>query len=58
MCAGFGRDTSARRPGRTAKIVKVRTQQWQTSDGAKTEYEVTDVLDHRPAGLQTRLPGL
>ncbi|WP_319000513.1 hypothetical protein [Burkholderia metallica] len=39
-------------------LCNVRMQQWQTSDGAKTEYEVTDVLEHRPAGLQIPLPGL
>ncbi|MDN7643820.1 hypothetical protein QZM59_22910 [Burkholderia cenocepacia] len=39
-------------------LCNVRVQQWQTSDGAKTEYEVTDVLEHRPAGLQIPLPGL
>lgn len=39
-------------------VCNVRMQQWQTSDGAKTEYEVTDVLEHRPAGLQIQLPGL
>nr|WP_229278624.1 hypothetical protein [Burkholderia cenocepacia] len=39
-------------------LCNVRMQQWQTSDGAKTEYEVTDVLEHRPAGLQIRLPGM
>ncbi|MCA8276330.1 hypothetical protein LGN17_27995 [Burkholderia sp. AU30280] len=37
---------------------RVRTPQWQTSDGTKTEYAITDGLDHRPAGLQIRLPGL
>ncbi|MDP9581147.1 UNVERIFIED_ORG: hypothetical protein J2791_000428 [Burkholderia contaminans] len=39
-------------------VCNVRMQQWQTSDGAKTEYEVTDVLEHRPAGRQIPLPGL
>ncbi|KVH07121.1 hypothetical protein SB394_19955 [Burkholderia sp. BCCIQ04A] len=39
-------------------LCNVRMQQWQTSDGAKTEYEVTDVLEHRPAGLQIPLSGL
>lgn len=39
-------------------VCNVRMQQWQTSDGAKTEYEVTDVLEHRPAGRQIQLPGL
>ncbi|WP_244135694.1 hypothetical protein [Burkholderia seminalis] len=39
-------------------LCNVRMQQWQTSDGAKTEYEVTDVLEHRPAGRQIQLPGL
>ncbi|WP_256260594.1 MULTISPECIES: hypothetical protein [Burkholderia] len=43
---------------RGREIQQVRMQQWQTSDGAKTEYEVTDVLEHRPAGLQIQLPGL
>jgi len=39
-------------------VCHVRMQQWQTSDGAKTEYEVTDVLEHRPAGRQIPLAGL
>ncbi|MBN3743947.1 hypothetical protein G3N96_00565 [Burkholderia sp. Se-20373] len=39
-------------------VCNVRMQQWQTSDGAKTEYEVTDVLEHRPGGRQIQLPGL
>jgi len=41
---------------RDVLVCNVRMQQWQTSDGAKTEYEVTDVLEHRPAGRQ--MPGL
>nr|WP_244136539.1 hypothetical protein [Burkholderia sp. BCC0405] len=39
-------------------VCQVRMPQWHTSDGARTEYTVTDGLDHRPAGLQIRLPGL
>lgn len=39
-------------------VCNVRVQQWQTADGAKTEYEVTDVLEHRPAARQIQLPGL
>ncbi|MGS0896037.1 hypothetical protein ACVBGC_26425 [Burkholderia stagnalis] len=39
-------------------VCNVRVQQWQTLDGAKTEYEVADVLEHRPASRQIPLPGL
>ncbi|AXF24804.1 hypothetical protein CUJ89_31705 [Burkholderia pyrrocinia] len=39
-------------------VCHVRVQQWQTADGARTEYEVTDVLEHRPAARQIPLPGL
>ncbi len=39
-------------------VCSVRVQQWQTADGAKTEYEVTNVLEHRPAARQIQLPGL
>ncbi len=39
-------------------VCSVRVQQWQTADGAKTEYEVTHVLEHRPAARQIQLPGL
>ncbi|XNL40222.1 hypothetical protein NBN09_00690 [Burkholderia lata] len=39
-------------------VCNVRVQQWQTADGAKTEYEVTQVLEHRPAARQIQLPGL
>lgn len=39
-------------------VCSVRVRQWQTADGAKTAYEVTNVLEHRPAARQIQLPGL
>jgi len=39
-------------------VCSVRTRQWQTIDSVKTEYAVTDVLEHRPAARQLPLPGL
>ncbi len=40
-----------------ARQVRMPQWQWQTSDQAKTEYAVTDGLEHRPAGLQVQSPG-
>lgn len=37
-------------------ICKVRVRQWQTPSGARTEYEVAEVLEHRQAARQIRLP--
>jgi len=37
-------------------ICRVRVRQWQTISGARTEYEVTEVLEHRQAAVQLRLP--
>lgn len=39
-------------------VCSVRVRQWQTPAGAKTDYEVTDVLEHRTAARQIQLPGL
>lgn len=39
-------------------ICEVRVRQWQTSSGAKTEYEVTKVLEHRMPGRQLSFPGI
>jgi hypothetical protein len=39
-------------------VCDVRVQQWQTQSGAKTEYTVIKVVDHRHAGRQVRLPGI
>lgn len=39
-------------------ICDVRVQQWQTQTGAKTEYTVLLVREHRNAGRQISLPGL
>lgn len=39
-------------------ICNVRVQQWQASTGARTEYTVAEVLEHRPAARQISLPGL
>lgn len=36
-------------------ICMVRVRQWQTIHGARTEYEVTEVLEHRQAAVQLRL---
>lgn len=36
-------------------ICMVRVRQWQTPSGARTEYEVTEVLEHRQAARQIRL---
>lgn len=37
-------------------ICRVRVRQWQTPSGARTEYEVAEVLEHRQAARQIRLP--
>ena len=39
-------------------VCNVRVQQWQTSSGARTEYTVLEVLEHRPAARQIALPGI
>lgn len=39
-------------------LCNVRVQQWQASTGARTEYTVVEVLEHRPAARQISLPGL
>ena len=31
---------------------RVRTKQWSTTQGLKTEYEVLEVLDHKPPSRQ------
>lgn len=38
-------------------ICMVRVRQWHSQTGARTEYEVTEVLEHRSAARQLRLPG-
>ncbi|MBK5914277.1 hypothetical protein [Rhodocyclus purpureus] len=38
-------------------ICMVRVQQWHSPSGARTEYEVVEVLEHRSAARQLRLPG-
>jgi len=39
-------------------VCDVRVLQWQTTSGAKTEYEVIKVLEHRVSARQIPLPGL
>ncbi|MEN5418302.1 hypothetical protein ABE543_03285 [Stenotrophomonas sp. TWI169] len=39
-------------------ICEVKVTQWQTDSGAKTDYDVIKVLDHRRALTQIPLPGL
>lgn len=39
-------------------ICNVRVQQWQAPTGARTEYTVVEVLEHRPAARQIALPGV
>lgn len=39
-----------------ALICRVRVRQWQTTRGVRTEYEVTEVLEHRQAGRKLPLP--
>ena len=36
--------------------VRVRKRQWLTSEGMKSEYVIQQVLEHRPAARQIRLP--
>jgi len=37
-------------------VCKVRVRQWQTASGVRTDYEVVEVLEHRQAARQIRLP--
>jgi hypothetical protein len=39
-------------------ICNVRVRQWQTKAGARTEYEVVHVIDHRTVARQINLPGV
>ena len=39
-------------------VCEVRVLQWQTISGAKTEYEVIRVIEHRTSARQIPLPGL
>jgi hypothetical protein len=39
-------------------ICKVRVRQWQTLQGAKTDYVVQEVMEHRTPGRQLSLPGI
>jgi hypothetical protein len=39
-------------------VCRVGVRQWQTQSGAKTEYEVERVLEHRTAARQIPFPGL
>ncbi|MFT0548175.1 hypothetical protein ACMHYO_17820 [Allopusillimonas ginsengisoli] len=39
-------------------VCDVRVKQWQSKTGAKTEYEVVRVIEHRTAARQIPLPGL
>jgi hypothetical protein len=39
-------------------ICDVRVRQWQTASGAKTDYEVIKVIEHRRAARQIPLPGI
>lgn len=39
-------------------LCEVMVRQWQVESGAKTDYEVTKVLEHRRASRQISLPGL
>lgn len=39
-------------------LCEVRIRQWQTMSGAKTDYEVVRVLEHRTPGRQLSLPGV
>lgn len=39
-------------------VCDVRVKQWQTTSGARTEYEVTHVIEHRASAKQIPLPGL
>lgn len=39
-------------------ICEVKVTQWHTQNGAKTDYEVTRVIEHRRAAKQISLPGM
>ncbi|WNH48287.1 hypothetical protein PDM28_16690 [Stenotrophomonas aracearum] len=39
-------------------ICEVKVTQWHTPNGAKTDYEVTRVIEHRRAACQISLPGM
>lgn len=39
-------------------VCSVLVRQWQTDSGARTEYEVVEVLEHRKAARQIPIPGL
>jgi len=39
-------------------VCQVRVRQWQTLNGAKTDYDVEQVLEHRTPGRQLSLPGI
>lgn len=39
-------------------VCQVRVRQWQTLSGAKTDYDVEQVLEHRTPGRQLSLPGI
>lgn len=39
-------------------VCNVKVRQWQTGSGAKTEYEVFEVLEHRTSARQISLPGI
>ena len=39
-------------------VCRVRVTQWQSESGAKTDYEVIEVLDHRKGARQISIPGL
>lgn len=39
-------------------VCTVRVRQWQTQNGARTEYEVIKVEEHKHAARQIRIPGL
>ena len=37
-------------------ICMVDVRQWQTANGVRTDYDVTEVLEHRQASRQIHLP--
>lgn len=39
-------------------ICEVKVMQWQTTSGARTEYEVVHVVEHRRAATQISFPGM
>ena len=39
-------------------VCRVRVTQWQSESGAKTDYEVVEVLEHRKGARQISIPGL